>query len=227
MEPVATRRRSLLLAPMIAVSMWPFACGDHIPPATANDAPIDTTGAETWSIPGMEDAASAASPADAGGEGGAQFHAMTVSLCARDADACAQAGGSVPPSEPAYRVAFGRGAGIMRTREQAMTDLYREMRDRLGWGAHLVAEPQRLPPADGASGLPASRPPNPSDEDEPLVRTAFDLMDSVDSEGEVTIDTLPALTAGHCKLAVGGVAVDGGRGRCVVAEPVRQSAGRR
>jgi hypothetical protein len=116
-----------------------------------------------------------------------------VAECSREGAQCSLANGTPPPG-PTYVVAFGTSAGSTRSRQQAMTDLYRELRDRTASGSHLAARSQHLaesegggPAADDADSKEAK-----SAGGDPLVDAAFELMKIVDREGEITIDSAPS-----------------------------------
>ncbi len=139
---------------------------------------------------------------DAGAAPARPFHTMTIAQCARDAQDCARARAG-EGTGPAYLVAFGSGVGSTRTREQAMADLYRELRDRTASGAHLVARPRHLDEPEGGAPWLADetevRRGGPMDND-PLVEAAFELMAVADREGELTVDNTPS---NPCKVALG------------------------
>lgn len=85
---------------------------------------------------------------DAGAEV-AQARAMTVTLCSASAQPCEAAEGGASDGE-AYRVVFGSGRAEIRSRVQAMTDLYKELRDRTTAGERLAAIP-RAPRSSGGA----------------------------------------------------------------------------
>ena len=160
---------------------------------------------------------------------GPAFHTITVTLCPREEAGCrgmppvnGERGGGSGGGTPAYRVSFGSGAGALRSRDQAVADLYREIRDRTGLGGHLAAEARHLAlsPTDagsGAGGGPHARTPG----SDPLVDAAFQLIEAVDTEGQVTVDA--ARGRADCKLSLlAAGATDGGAGRCVIREPSRE-----
>lgn len=182
-----------------------LACGGPIPSA------------ETPSSPAPPDLVSALADASAPA---AEFHTITVTLCARDREACQRAQ-STGTADPTYRVAFGSGVGTLRSREQALADLYRELKSRTGAGTHLAAAPRRLerPLADGSAG-PAPPPRPASAGSDPLVDAAFQLIDAVDTQGAVTLDI--AHGRPDCKLSMAGEETDAGaRRRCLIVEPNR------
>lgn len=152
------------------------------------------------------------------------FHAVTIAQCSREGAECSRAQAMAPPG-PAYVVARGTAAGQTRSREQAMADLYRELRDRTAYGSHLVARPRHLDEVDG--GAPTA---DDSDskvgksvEGDPLVGAAFELMKLVDREGEITIDGVPS--SGSCKVALAEREMldASAEDRCFLAEERHQS----
>jgi hypothetical protein len=155
---------------------------------------------------------------DAGAVVDATGHAVLVTSCAIDKRGCLLAQPSSTPDDATYRVVFGGGAGSIRSRGQAMAELYKEIRDRTGAGGHLSAEPHHIgDPRPGAEAAKAA--PRPRKTDDPLVEAAFQLMDAVDHDGELTIDSLPMRSANSCRLALGVEAEDGGSSRCLVNAP--------
>jgi hypothetical protein len=140
---------------------------------------------------------------DAGMAPARPFHTLTLAQCARAAQDCLRAHGG-DSAGPAYLVAFGSGVGSLRTREQAMADLYRELRDRTASGGHLAARPRHLDEPEGGALPPPDETEvrrGPPMEKDPLVEAAFELMAVVDREGEVTVDTAPS--SDPCKVALG------------------------
>jgi hypothetical protein len=167
---------------------------------------------------------SALSPRRAG-----PYHAITVALCARAADLCAGAQ-ATGETRADYAVVFGSGAGTLRTRSQAMADLYKELRDRTSWGTHLTARPHHLELAPDASVPSSSAVPRAetTPDPDPLVAASFELMTVVDTDGEITIDTTSSY--GACKLALADATdADGGAARCFIAveKPSGGGGGRR
>ena len=163
--------------------------------------------------------------ADAGGSAASSVestppdltHMMTISVCARDADTCKNAQGAGEDPTLGYRVAYRTGAGMLRTRDQAMADIYKELRDRINGGSRLVAQSHHLAEApDAQAGF--ANPRHGANRSEPVVGAAFELMDMVDAEGEVTVDTVAGAAGRTCKLSVGGLAWDGGTGHCLLEE---------
>ena len=152
------------------------------------------------------------------------FHLLTIAHCSREGSECSRAQATAPPG-PTYVVAVGAAAGSTRSREQAMADLYRELRDRTAYGSHLVARPRHL--GEGEGGAPVADDSNEktgkSVEGDPLVEAAFALMKIVDREGEVTIDRAPS--NGLCKVALGELETldaSAGVNRCFLSEERHQ-----
>ena len=77
---------------------------------------------------------------DAGGPAVVESsHTMTVTLCSSSKDAC-RASDSDASVDTGYRVVLGSGRGAFRSRGQAMTDLYEELRNRTALGQRFDAE---------------------------------------------------------------------------------------
>jgi hypothetical protein len=196
------------------------ACEEGLSPA---DAPTPPPEAMPHAPQPIASAALVAGPVadlgDAGAVANVGHHAVMVTTCAIDKNGCLLAQPSAPPPESSYRVVFGGGVGAIRTRGQAMADLYKEIRDRTESGGHLAAETHHLgdPPPDfeGAKAAPRSK----AAADDPLVEAAFQLMDAVDHDGEVTLDALSQRSASSCKLSIGVPDPDGGAARCLVEAP--------
>jgi hypothetical protein len=145
-------------------------------------------------------------------------HALTVTLCSASPQACpaAETGATTDAS---YLVVFGSGRGVVRSRGQAMADLYKELRDRTGSGERLDAE-TRIPgdagrPNGGGGGGGASKPG--TDSSDPLSACAFQLLDLVDGVGEVTLDVVHGTGTTQCKVSLGGSG-----SRCLVKAPERE-----
>jgi hypothetical protein len=144
-------------------------------------------------------------------------HAMTVILCSARPQACeasqtdASAGGS-------YRVVFGSGHGAIRSRRQAMTDLYEELRNRTASGQRLRAEPHASDTAVPTAKVGVSK--ASAGGSDLVARCAFHLLDLVDSVGEVTLDRVYESGSSGCVLSLGRP-VDGGASPCLIEEPER------
>ncbi|HXX68590.1 MAG TPA: hypothetical protein VEK07_15485 [Polyangiaceae bacterium] len=172
-------------------------------------------------------AADAGPIADAGALAGRRAarptHALTVVACSPDVPSC-------PPSEAdasaenSYRVVFGSGRGVLRSRGQAATDLYNELRDRTALGERVDAEVV-LRDAIGSAprGSAALRSTIRLDiaKNDPLARSAFVLLDLVDDRGEVTLDVVHWSAVSNCTVSLGASAGDGGSPQCLIAEPER------
>jgi hypothetical protein len=197
------------------VSLAVGACDDRMIPAeapTPSEATMPRTAMPVASTTVTEGPALSATGGGASATRG--HHAIIVTSCAID-KSCSGAQATSPQTEATYRVAFGRGAGTIRTRGQATADLYKEIRDRMDSGAHLAAEPHHLgDPAPIADTEPARM--RKSAGDDPVVEAAFQLMDAVDQNGEVAIDGVPMMGPSACKLSMGHVDADAGTSRCLV-----------
>jgi hypothetical protein len=154
--------------------------------------------------------------ADAGAVAADSSHALTITLCSSSAQPCP---GS--DADGGYRVVFGSGRGAVRSRGQAMADLYKELRDRTASGERLDAETR----SPGGAGSPAPVGGGASSKatgskDDPISQCAFQLLDLVDGVGEVTLDVVHGSGSHGCQVSLGRSA-DGGASRCLVQEPER------
>ncbi len=199
------------LATALVVTLSAAACEERFsshPPALSPEslAPASSSSGLDAILSGT-----AGAPPDAGTAPVDTSHAFTVMLCATSPDPC-------PASEAAatYRVVFGSGRGVVRTRGQAMADLYKELRDRLAGGERLDAETHAprdggtVPPGMGAPTMPSAS------GDDPISQCAFQLVDLVDGVGEVTLDVVHGSQG--CRVSLGRSA-DGGALRCLVQGP--------
>jgi hypothetical protein len=208
---------SIVSRPLVALAIALFlalsaaACEErfssHPPPLSPDSlAPASSSNGVEAILSGA-----AGAPTDAGSAPVDTSHAFTVMLCATSPDPC-----PASEAEATYRVIFGSGRGVVRTRGQAMADLYKELRDRLAGGERLDAETHA--PRDGGTvttGMGAPTKPSASDDD-PISQCAFQLVDLVDGVGEVTLDVVHG--SHGCRVALGRTA-DGGALRCLVQEP--------
>ncbi len=209
-------REALLIVALVAGA---FACGGPMPAVE--------TASQATAPPAVRDPAASV---DAVVVAGPAFHTMTVTLCSTDPEACH---GAQPAEEagPVYRVSFGTGSGSVRSREQAVANLYREVRDRTGAGTRLVAVAHHLDRHSSSRGaVDPLAPPRPASRAaDPLVEAAYDLIEVVDADGQVTVDV--AHSGLSCKVSLAARSPDAGAGRCLVGEPERpglhESEGRR
>ncbi len=219
---IRARQRTVLrgIAPIgLALAILaPMACEDQMMPAEAPPSPATMPRAPQLAASGATTETAAVEIADAGTLADESRHAVIITTCSIDRNGCLLAQPSSPPDDSSYRVVFGGGVGAIRTRTQAMADLYKEIRDRTSSGAHLAAETHHLgDPPPGQEGAKAA--PRLGTGDDPIIEAAFQLMDAVDRDGEVTIDSLPMRGPRTCKLSIGPVAVDAGEIHCLVKAP--------
>jgi hypothetical protein len=164
---------------------------------------------------------------DAGGAVVEVSHALIVTVCSSSADACpaAEADGS---AGEAYRVVFGSGRGVYRSRGQAMADLYNELRNRTASGEHLVARPRASAGGGNPSSvLGASSSKKQDDDSDALASSAQRLLDMADGFGGLAIDVAHGPGAVDCVLALARAAGDGGTSQCLIRAPERpKSRGR-
>jgi hypothetical protein len=148
-----------------------------------------------------------------------QSHAMTVSFCSTSQPSCPASEVDASP-DARYRVVFGSGHAEIRSRGQAMADLYKELRDRTSAGERLDAE-ARAPGDAGAAALVSDRPRAAAESSDALSQCAFHLLDLVDGVGEVTLDVVHTHGVQECMVSLGGSAGDGGAEQCLIQEPER------
>ena len=206
------RSSSLLLAAALSAAVAAlFACEERF---SANPPPLSPESLGPASSTAM-DSLLAPLPTDAGAPVADGSHAMSVVLCSWAPDAC-PAGDAEAAGDGTYRVVFGSGRGAIRSRGQAMADLYKELRDRIQSGQHLDAEVHA--PGDGGASLASrggSTKPAASDSD-PLSQCAFQLLNLVDGVGGVTLDAVHGSGSSGCKVSLGHALGDGGASRCLV-----------
>jgi hypothetical protein len=205
------RRFVLLLAALSALSSLP-CCEQRFSAAPPPIAPEGTGPASSGAL---------APPTTAAGPVEVEVsRAMTVTLCSASPVPCpstddASTGGS-------YRVVFGSGRAEIRSRGQAMTDLYKELRDRIASGERLDAVPRPPRGAGGAFATSGGSSPKPGgDSADATTQCAFHLLDLVDGVGEVTLEVAPRFAATGCLVLLGRPGADAGVPHCLVPEPER------
>jgi hypothetical protein len=122
-------------------------------------------------------------------------------------------------ADSSYRVTFGSGHASFRSRGQAMSDLYREMRDKTSAGQQLDLE-ARSPSAGGASSPAAAAAVHRGTSDDPITQASFAALDLVDNLGEVAVDVVYGGGTDRCVISLGR-AIDAGAKTCLVREPER------
>jgi hypothetical protein len=228
------------LHPVALVAMITAGCMGPLPPiegasSTAAPAP-QPSGEAPSSSAAPVGSASPSESVDGGTAPRVPFHVMTLTLCSRDKVTCALAEGKSSDAAgdgSPYRVAFGSAVGSIRSHQQALADVYRELRDRTEWGTHLACKSHSLgesapdsgvPSAAGAPATPPARPPasNTSSDaptgPEALASAALHVLVAVDNFGEVTIDVNHA--PGNCSVSLG----ESGAERCLVSAPQGKAA---
>jgi hypothetical protein len=210
--------RRLLFAIAFAALLPPLGCEQRF---SSEPPPVVPEGLAPASSSVALDGLLNGTSADAGSTASDVSHAMTLTLCADNPQVCPGAD-PASASEGAYRVVFGSGRGAVRSRGQAMADLYKELRDRTGSGERLDAEPR----VSDAGGAPLSRSSGANkkgsaDNADPLAQCAFRLLDLVDSTGEVTLDVFHGAGSRGCRVSLGGQN-EAGALQCLVQEPERE-----
>jgi hypothetical protein len=221
MEPRARARHTLLsLAmrnlPVLAVAVVGlFACEERF---SSNPPPLAAESLAPASSSNAIEALLAPSTTDAGPSALGSSRALTVTICSSNPQAC-PASDADASATGTYRVVFGSGRGAIRSRGQAMADLYKELRDRTSSGERLNAQP--VAPGDaGASAGGGSTTRGSADSSDPIAQSALHLLDLVDGVGEVTVDVIHGRSTG-CMVSLGRLAADGGAPQCLVREPER------
>jgi hypothetical protein len=108
----------------------------------------------------------------------------------------------------------------VRSRGQAMSDLYREMRDKTSAGQVLDIEARN--PAAGDGGVVSPSGTHGGGSDDPISRASFAVLDIVDAIGEAAVDVLYTSGTDQCAISLGrGVHPDSGAMQCLVREPDR------
>jgi len=122
--------------------------------------------------------------------------------------------------EAMYHVVFGSGRGVVRTREQAMTDVYRELRDRIDAGERLTVRSR--PRADLGTGAGShGHPTNPTTpSSDAVAQCAMRLLDAVDGAGAVLVDANHNSRSG-CMVSLEESVGDAGVSQCLINEPER------
>ncbi len=205
--------RSLLVSFTVSVCAL-FSCEQRFasnPPPLAPETPdpSSSSGGIDALFPPTTDAGSLALDSS---------HAMTVILCSKKPEACGAAEAEAS-DDRSYRVVFGPGHGAIRSRRQAMTDLYEELRSRTTLGQRLRAEPHASSETGVRTAKGGMSKAN-TDGSDVVARAAFQLLDLVDSVGEVTLDRVYDGGTSGCVVSLG-QAADGGASQCLIEEPER------
>jgi len=203
------RRRLLFAVAFVAV----LGCEERF---SANPPPIAPESLPPVSSSNVIDALIASTPTDAGALSLERSRALTITLCSSSGHPCPDA-----EADASYLVVFGSGRGAVRSRGQAMADLYKELRDRTASGERLDAESRS--PGAGSGSIPVgagSSTKASASSDDPISQCAFQLLDLVDGVGEVVLDVVHGARSNGCQVSLGRTA-DGGASRCLVREPER------
>ncbi len=186
--------------------MLSLACEQRFS-STPGRSPADPAAAsDAGANPADFDVLWARNPFDAGHATAVVEHAMTVTLCSMSPDPCPTPP-SDAPGEARYRVVYGSSRPEVRSRGQAMADVFKEMRDRTAAGERLVVEPR----APGEAGAP-TRPPGAGESTttaatagngDPLSRCAFHVLDLVDGTGGITLDVARNFGSRGCLVQQG------------------------
>jgi hypothetical protein len=214
---VATGVRATLIPLLLAVAVAGLLdCEQRF----SSNPPLAPDNLAPQSSSGGLDALLSPIVADAGSIRREPFHALIVTLCSSSSEPCSASPSGDVSASAGYRVTFGSGPGAVRSRGQAMADLYKELKDRTTAGEQLDAEPH----ARGDAGATRSLGEGSTDSksaggSEPLTRCAQRLLDLVDSVGEVTVDVVHGAGADECQVSMGRLTTDGGGWPCLVEAP--------
>jgi hypothetical protein len=184
----------------------------------SSNPPIDPGSfAAAPSSSGSSDPLVGPNPADNAPAAQKPSHAMTIMLCSTSQPACPASEADASP-EARYRVVFGSGHAVIRSRGQAMTDLYTELRDRTSAGERLDAEARASGDA-GAAAMAGDHAKTGTASSDAFSQCAFHLLALVDGGGEVALDVVHGYGERACLVSLGGPADDAGAGQCLVQEP--------
>ncbi len=153
--------------------------------------------------------------------------ALTITLCSASSVPCLSPDDA--STDASYRVVYGSGRAEIRSRGQAMTDVYKEVRDRLASGERLEAVPRAPRGAGGAFSASTASASKASTEEgsDATTRCAFHMLDLVDGGNEVTLEVAPRFASTGCLVSLGRPQGDAGAPHCLIAEPERPNRGGR
>jgi len=212
------RRIALALFTALALSLGVLsACEQRY----SGDAPANSPASEPASASSGGLAAVLASAAgDAGGVALSTSHALVVTSCGWPSGPCAGLEQSDAEGGSTYRVVFGSGRASIRSRGQAMSDLYRELRDKTSAGLRMDVE-ARAPSTGDAAAPPVAAPhASRGTANDPITQSAFAVLDLVDNLGEAYVDDIYVSSADQCVISLGRV-TDAGAMQCLVRAPER------
>jgi hypothetical protein len=204
----------LVVAPLVFASIGLYGCEQRF---SANPPPyvLESRASSSSSV----DPLFAPRP-DAGAVVQDVSRALTITLCSAGAQSCGTLEAGAAGGE-SYHVVFGSGRGEVRSRGQAIADLYEDLRNRTSAGEWLDAEPH--PPGDAgtsvatgtvslASGVAVSA--------DALSRCARHLLDVVDEVGEMDINVIHG-SGSKCLVSLGQPGTNDGASKCLILEPER------
>ncbi len=210
--------RPLLLAAASAAVLLVLPCCEQRFSANPPELPPEPSGGGAGAGAGGIEALLAPRDGDAGAAAAGSTHAMVITLCSAMPAACEGA-----PEGTAYHVVYGgSGRGVLRSREQTVADLYKELRDRTSSAERLLASPRS--PRDGGAPvlLHASSAKASERSGDALAQSAQHLVDVVDGVGELALDVLHG--PGECLVALGRAGSDAGAQQCLIQSPERPHA---
>jgi hypothetical protein len=180
---------------------------------SASPPPLAPENAPAAASAGAMEALLSGPATDAGQTQYEASRAMTVTLCSASSTPCSSADDA--SADGSYRVVFGSGRAEIRSRGQAMTDLYKELRDRVAAGDRLVAIARAPRGSGGAFSASSAAATTGTDSGDVTTQGAFHLLDLVDGVGEVTLEVAPRFAATGCLVSLGRPSGDGGAAHCV------------
>ncbi|MGO9838588.1 MAG: hypothetical protein ACLP1X_30770 [Polyangiaceae bacterium] len=203
------------LVPFAVALVGLFACEQRF----SSDPPLVPESRTQASSSGYLDAL-LAPVTDAGSVVRNSSHAMTITICASSPAPC-RALQPDASSDESYLVVFGSGRGAVRSREQATTDLYQELRNRMAAGERLDVESHAPGDAKAAAAMGDTWTTKATaGSSDPIAQCAVHLFALVGRVGEVTIDVVHGLGSSGCLVSLG-QPTDGGTPPCLVQEPER------
>ena len=131
-------------------------------------------------------------------------HAMIVSTCASSTKPCSDSVADAAPSQ--YFVVFGSGRGVVRSRDQAMTDLYEELRNRIEAGERLDVRSGKASASDASApreqGQTQPSTATSAGQGETVTHCALRLLRLVDEVGQMTLDVVHGMGDKTCLVSL-------------------------
>jgi hypothetical protein len=131
-------------------------------------------------------------------------HAMILSTCTSNPKPCSDSVGDAAPSGQ-YFVVFGSGRGVVRSRDQALTDLYEELRNRIEAGERLDVRSARssdTAPSGREHGQAQPSMATSEGKGETASHCALRLLGIADEVGQLTLDVVHGKGDGGCLVTL-------------------------